>query len=194
MHRSRAVTVWQALGTTAAAAVISAALALPASAGTSAPAPRTALPAAAQAFSTWPQAETAAGFPLHRPTRLHGLHRSGSVNVNRCEMPGQHSKRYVTAIYGDPFAGPPLITLGENNSGAPCGSLVHAPFLRNVRIHSATARLFGDCGDGSGQGGCRPDGQLELIWAHHGTVYEVKSLSEPQHVLLNFARHLHQVG
>src|SRR5690242_20158027 len=36
MHRSRAVTVWQALGTTAAALVTSAALALPASAGTAA--------------------------------------------------------------------------------------------------------------------------------------------------------------
>jgi len=193
MHRSRVVTVWQALATTAAALVTSAALALPAAAGTSAPAPRTALPAAAQAFSTWPQAETAAGFPLRRPTRLHGLHRSGSVNVNRCEMPGQHSKRYVTAIYGDPFAVPPIITLGENNSGAPCGSLVHAPFLRHVRIHRETARLYGDCGAGSGLGGCRSNGQLELVWKRHGTVYEVKSISEPQHVLLNFARHLRHV-
>src|SRR5215470_7707307 len=68
MHRSRVVTVWQALATTAAALVTSAALALPAAAvpaaaGTSAPAPRTARPAATGNFATWPQAETAAGFP-----------------------------------------------------------------------------------------------------------------------------------
>jgi hypothetical protein len=194
MHRSRVVTVSQALGSAAAALVTSAVLALPAAAGTSAPALRTALPAAAQAFSTWPQAETAAGFPLHRPTRLHSLHRSGSVNVRRCEMPGQHSKRYVTAVYGDLLSGGPLISIGENNSGAPCGSLIPAPILRNVRIHSATAKLYGDCGDGSGRGGCRSHGALELVWTRHGTVYEVKSISEPQHVLLNFARHLHQVG
>lgn len=192
MHRSRVVTVWQALGTTAAALITSAALALPAAAGTGAPAPRSASPAAAQAFATWPQAETAAGFPLHRPTHLHGLQRAGSVSVRRCEMPGQHSKRFVTAVYGSPFSA--LISLGENNSGALCGSLINAPFLRNVRVHGVTGKLFGDCGDGSGQGGCRSDGALELTWTRNGTVYEVKSLSEPQHVLLNFARHLHQVG
>lgn len=189
MHRSRVVTVWQALGTTAAALVTSAALALPAAAGTG-PAPH-ARPAATGAFTTWPQAETAAGFPLHRPTRLHGLQRSGPVSVRRCEMPGQHSKRFVTAVYGTPFSA--LISIGENNSGATCGSLLSVPFLRNVRVHGVTGKLFGDCGDGSGMGSCRLEGALEVIWKRHGTVYEVKSLSEPQHVLLNFARHLHQV-
>src|SRR6478735_1635870 len=105
MHRSRAVTVWQALGTTAAALVTSAALALPASAstaaataagaaaGTGAPAPGSARPAATGNFTTWPQAETAAGFQLHRPTRLHGLQRAGLVRVRRCEQRGLHSKR-----------------------------------------------------------------------------------------------------
>ena len=34
---------------------------------------------------------------------------------------------------------------------------------------------------------------LDLIWIRHGTEYEAKSVSEPKHVLLNFARHLHQV-
>jgi hypothetical protein len=196
MHRSRVVTVWQALGTAAAAVLTSAALALPAAAaaGTGGPAPRAARPAATGSFPSWPQAETAAGFGLHRPTRLHSLHRDGPVSVRRCAMPGQHSKRFVTAVYGDLLAGGPLISFGQNNSGAPCSSLLHVPFLRNVRIHSATAQLFGDCGNGSGRGGCRSHGGLELIWTRGGTVYEVKSVSEPQHVLLNFARHLHQVA
>jgi hypothetical protein len=32
-----------------------------------------------------------------------------------------------------------------------------------------------------------------LVWIRHGTEYEAKSVSEPKRVLLNFARHLHQV-
>ena len=136
MHRSRAVTVWQALGTTAAVLVTSAALALPAAAGTGAPAPRSARPAATGTFTTWPQAETAARFPLHRPTRLHGLHRAGPV-----------------------------------------------------RVHGVTGKLYGAC-----LGSCRQEGVLDLIWTRNGTFCEAKSVSEPQHVLLNFARHLHQVA
>jgi hypothetical protein len=186
MHRSRVVTVWQALGTTAAALVTSAALALPAAAGTSAPAPRTARPAATGNFTTWPQAETAAGFPLHRPTRLHGLHRAGPVTVRRCETRGQHHKRVASAVYGTPFS--PLLSISENNSGAPCAP-VSAPFLRNVRVHGVTGQLYGAC-----LGSCRQEGVLDLIWIRHGTEYEAKSISEPQHVLLNFARHLRQVG
>lgn len=194
MHRSRAVTVWQALGTTAAALVTSAALALPASAGTAAaeatagtgaPAPGTARPAATGNFTTWPQAETAANFPLRRPTRLHGLHRAGPVSVRRCETRGQHHKRVVSAIYGTPFS--PLLSIAENNSGAPC-TPVSEPFLRNVRLHGVTGKLYGAC-----PGSCR-QGVLDLIWKRNGTFYEARSANEPQRVLLNFARHLHQVA
>jgi hypothetical protein len=201
MHRSRAVTVWQALGTTAAALVTSAALALPASAGTAAgtaagtgapaaagtggPAPGSARPAATGNFTTWPQAETAASFPLRRPTRLHGLHRAGPVSVRRCETRGQHHKRVVSAIYGTPFS--PLLSIAENNSGAPCAP-VSEPFLRNVRIHGGTGRLYGAC-----LGSCR-HGVLDLTWQRNGTFYDARSANEPQHVLLNFARHLHQVA
>jgi len=185
MHRSRVLTVWPALGTTAAALVTSAALALPASAGTSGPAPRTARPAAAGNFTTWPRAETAAGFPLHRPTRLHGLHRAGPVNVRRCETRGQHRKRVASAVYGTPFSA--LLSISENNSGAPCAP-VSGLFLRNVRIHGVTGKLYGAC-----LVSCAQDGVLELIWIRRGTFYQANSVSEPKHVLINFARHLHPV-
>lgn len=186
MHRSRVVTVWPALGTTAAALVTSAALALPAAAGTTTPAPRTARPAATGNFTTWPQAETAAGFPLHRPTRLHGLRRAGPINVRRCETRGQHHKRVASAVYGTPFSS--LLSISENNSGAPCAP-VSGPFLRNVRIHGVTGKLYGAC-----LVSCRQEGVLELIWIRRGTFYEANSVNEPQHVLLNFARHLHPVA
>ena len=199
MHRSRAVTVWQALGTTAAALVTSAALALPASAGTAAgtaagagagaataaPASGSARPAATGNFTTWPQAETAASFPLHRPTRLHGLHRAGPVTVRRCERRGQHHKRVASAVYGTPFTA--LLSISENNSGAPCAP-VSGFFLRNVRIHGVTGRLYGAC-----LVSCAQAGVLDLIWIRHGTEYEAKSVNEPKHVLINFARHLHRV-
>ena len=190
MHRSRVVTVWQALATTAVALVTSAALALPAAAvaaaaGTSAPAPRTARPAATGNFTTWPQAETAAGFPLHRPTRLHGLHRAGPVTVRRCETRGQHRKRVASAVYGTPFSA--LLSISENNSGAPCAP-VSGLFLRNVRVHGVTGKLYGAC-----LVSCRQAGVLQLIWVRRGTFYQANSVNEPQHVLLNFARHLHPV-
>jgi hypothetical protein len=186
MHRSRAVTAWQALGATAAVLVTSAALALPATAGTSAPAPRTARPAVTGNFPTWPQAETAAGFALHRPTRLHGLHRAGSVTVRRCGTRGQDDKRIVGAVYGTPAS--PLLSISENNSGSAC-TTVDAPFLRNVRIHGVTGQLYGSC-----LTSCRRNGAFDLIWNRNGTVYEAKAVMEPQHVLLNFARHLHSVA
>ena len=191
MHRSRVLTVWQALGTTAAALVTSAALALPAAAlpaaaGTSSPAPRTARPAATGNFTTWPQAETAAGFPLRRPARLHGLHRAGPITVRRCETRGQHHKRVASAVYGTPFSS--LLSISENNSGAPCAP-VSGPFLRDVRIHGVTGKLYGAC-----LVSCRQAGVLQLIWIRRGTFYQANSVNEPQHVLLNFARHLHPVA
>jgi hypothetical protein len=186
MHRSRAVTVWQALGTTAAALLTSAALALPAAAGTGGAAPHSARPAATGNFRTWPEAETAAGFPLHRPTRLHGLQRAGGVSVRRCESRGLHSKRLVTAVYGTPFS--PLLSIAESNSGTTCSPPPSEPFLRSVRIHGVTGKLYGAC-----LISCR-QGVLDLIWKRHGIVYEARSANEPKHVLLNFARHLHSVG
>jgi hypothetical protein len=81
-----------------------------------------------------------------------------------------------------------LLSISENNSGAPCAP-VSGLFLGNVRIHGVTGKLYGAC-----LGSCRQDGVLDLIWIRHGTEYEAKSISEPQHVLLNFARHLHRVG
>jgi len=185
MHRSRVVTVWQVLATTAAALVTSAALALPAAAGTSGPAPRAARPAATGNFTTWPRAEDAAGFPLRRPTRLHGLHRAGPVTVRRCETRGQHRKRVASAVYGTPFSA--LLTISENNSGAPCAPF-SGFFLRNVRIHGVTGKLYGAC-----LVSCAQAGVLDLIWIRHGIEYEAKSVSEPKHVLINFARHLRQV-
>src|SRR5262249_6061358 len=104
MHRSRVVTVWYALATTVAALVTSAALALPAAAVTATQVPRTARPAATGNFTPWPQAQTAAGFALHRPTSLHGLRRAGPVTVRRCEVRGQHRKRVASAVYGTPFS------------------------------------------------------------------------------------------
>lgn len=186
MHRSRAVTVWQALGATAAVLVTSAAVALPAAAGTSTPTPRTARPAAVRYFTTWPQAETAAGFALRRPTRLHGLHRAGSVTVRPCGTRGEHDKRVAGAVYGTPSS--PLLTISENNSGGPC-TAVSVPFLRNVRVHGVTAKLYGSC-----SGSCRRTGVFDLVWNRNGTTYEAKAVMEPQHVLLNFARHLHSVA
>jgi hypothetical protein len=149
------------------------------------------VPAADQAFQNWPDAAAAAEFTLHRPTRLHDLSRTGPVGLHTCEMPGQHHKQLVTAVYGSPLSA--LISLAENDSGAPCGARVNAPRIRTVSVHGAPAQLFGDCGTGSGRGGCRSEGVLELIWVRDGIAYEVKTLSEPQRVLLNFARHLHRV-
>ncbi len=194
MHRSRPFTALLAMGTTAAALLTPAVLALPASA---APAPAAAAAAPSPAavatlpFSTWPQAENAAGFNLHRPTRLHGMHRNGPVNVDRCEMPGEHSKTVAAASYGELTRGQ-LLSIAENNSGSECTGLVTGGLIRKVSIHGVTGRLYGDCGQGTGRG-CRDLGSLEVLWKRNGIVYEVKSLSQSQTTILNFARHLHWV-
>ena len=101
------------------------------------------------------------------------------------ETRGQHHKRVASAVYGTPFSA--LLSISENNSGAPCAP-VSGLFLRNVRIHGVTGKLYGAC-----LVSCAQAGVLDLIWIRHGTEYEAKSISEPKHVLINFARHLHPV-
>jgi len=58
------------------------------------------VPAATGSFRSWHAAQQAAGFRLRRPTRRHGLTRSGKIVVARCMVTGRLSKRQVFAAYG----------------------------------------------------------------------------------------------
>jgi hypothetical protein len=144
-------------------------------------------------FSTWRQAQTAAGFALQRPGRPHGLPRSATISVSSCDAPHKHSKRYVSAFYGT-LTGQ-FLELGQNNSGGLCTDFAAGASLGTVTVAGVTAHLFGDCGAANGLPPCSSPGVfLELLWKKDGIVFSTNSHSEPRRVLLNFSRHLHRVG
>jgi hypothetical protein len=153
----------------------------------------TATPASTGDFSTWRQAQTAAGFGLQRPGRTHGLHRSATISVGSCNVPHEHSKRDVTAFYGT--LGGRYLALGQNNSGGLCATFTTGAALGTYQVTGVTAHLFGDCGAANGLPPCDSPGVfLELVWKKDGVVFNTNSHSEPRRTLLNFSRHLHSVG
>jgi hypothetical protein len=157
------------------------------------PARTSTAPAGLGEFSTWRQAQSAAGFALQRPGRTHGLHRSATISVDSCNVPHEHSKRDVTALYGT--AGGRYLALGQNNSGGLCATFTSGVALGTYQVRGVTAHLFGDCGGAHGLPPCDSPGVfLELIWKKHGTVFNTNSHSEPRRTLLNFSRHLHPVS
>jgi hypothetical protein len=185
--------------TATATAATAIAATVPATTAPATTAPAAARPASTTAatgigeFSTWRQAQTAAGFALRRPGRTHGLPRSATISVTRCDLPHRHSKRVVTAFYGS-LTGR-YLALGQNNSGRLCSTFTSGASLGTVKVSGVTAHLFGDCGAANGLPPCSSPGVfLQLLWKKDGVVFSTNSLSEPRRVLLNFSRHLHRVG
>lgn len=177
-----------ALGGSAATVAVTA----PAALATARPAGSSA-PAGTGEFSTWRQAQTAAGFALQRPRRTHGLHRAATISVGSCNVPHEHSKRDVTALYGT--LGGRYLALGQNNSGGLCATFTSGVALGTYQVRGVTAHLFGDCGAAHGLPPCDSPGVfLELVWKKNGTVFSTNSHSEPRRTLLNFSRHLRRVG
>src|SRR6185437_13981638 len=100
MHRSRVVTVWQALATTAAALVTSAALALPAAAGTGAPAPPdpAARPAPRRPGHRPPVREARPAPQARRQRRLrHPVHRLAQHQREQLRRPVRAGQRALPA-------------------------------------------------------------------------------------------------
>ena len=176
MHRSRAVTVWQALGTTAAALVTSAALALPApdAADATAPGPARTRP------RPRPHRELhhlAAGRDRRRSSRC-----AARPGCTACTGPalsacaGARRAASTTSASSAPSTAPrspPCSASAENNSGAPCAP-VSEPFLRNVRVHGVTGKLYGACLGSCAAGRSRPD----LDPPRHGLRGEVGQRAE----------------
>jgi hypothetical protein len=148
-------------------------------------------PAAIGSFHSWHAAQRAAGFRLKRPTRLHGLTRSGLIVVMRCEVTGKLRKRNVFASYGK--VQHRYLNISQNNSGGPCGNFGEAKKLRTYLIHGARATLFGVCGM-KGEPSCHKRNIfLFLTWRRHHIFYVATSHDERRHVLVNFARSLRAV-
>jgi hypothetical protein len=180
-----------ALGGSATAVTATAAATAPAALAAARPVSPSA-PAGTGEFSTWRQAQTAAGFALQRPRRTHGLHRAATISVDSCNVPHEHSKRDVTAFYGT--LGGRYLALGQNNSGGLCAAFTSGVALGTYQVRGVTAHLFGDCGAAHGLPPCdRPGVFLELVWKKNGTVFNTNSHSEPRRTLLNFSRHLRAV-
>ena len=148
-------------------------------------------PAATGSFHTWRAAQRAAGFRLKRPTRLHGLTRSGLIVVTRCGVTGKLRKRDVFASYGK--VQHRYLNISQNNSGGPCGNFGEAKKLGTYRVHGARGTLFGVCGM-KGEPSChKRDIFLFLTWRRHRIFYVAISHDERRHVLVNFARGLRAV-
>ncbi len=145
-------------------------------------------PAATGSFQSWHAAQRAAGFRLKRPTRLHGLTRSGPIVVTHCEVTGKLSKHVVYASYGK--VRHRYLNITQNNSGGPCGNFGEAKKLRTYRVHGARATLFGVCGI-KGEPSCHKRNIfLFLTWRRHHIFYVATSHNERRRVLVNFARSL----
>ncbi len=192
MLRTRVITAGLALAVGLGGATAALAPAALAAAGSPAAARQAAArPAAIGAFRTWHAAQRAAGFRLKRPTRVHGLTRSGKIFVTRCEVTGQLRKRNVFASWG--HVRHRFLEISQNNSGAPCGNFGEAKKLRTVRVHGARATLFGVCGFHGAPSCHKRDIFLFLTWKKHRICYVATSHDQRGHVLINFARSLRPV-
>lgn len=180
------------------AAASCAALALGAFALTIAPAAQAsaghphAVPAGNGKFTTWAAAQTAAGFKLKRPTKVHGLARTGKIHVVTCEVTGSTTKHDVGAQYGKLATG--ILTLDQNNSGHPCGDVGDAKLLATPKIDGVKAQLFGACGM-SGEPSCSSKKTfLFLIWTKGKIAFVAQSHQETRSAIISFGRSLKPVG
>jgi hypothetical protein len=151
-----------------------------------------AAPAGNGKFTTWAKAQTAAGFNLKRPTKLHGLTRTGKIQVATCEVTGSTTKHDVGATYGKVSTG--LLTLDQNNSGHSCGDIGDARLLGTPTIDGVKAHLFGACGM-SGEPPCSSKRTfLFLIWKKGKISFVSQSHQETRAAIISFSRSLKPVG
>lgn len=143
-------------------------------------------------FATWRAAQTAARFPLLKPTKTYGLARNSKITVTRCEISRKKAaKRVVIASYSlTPRAN---LTLNQNNSNGPCTRLSQGKFLGRFRVDGTVAMLIGDCGR-RGLPPCASQNIfMFLTWRNRGIYYQASSFGERRPVLLGFARNLVRV-
>jgi hypothetical protein len=144
----------------------------------------------AATYSTWARAQRAAGFPLHKPTETFGLKRSGGILVFPCAA-GHPHWRDVGANYGG-LSGR-VLSIDQNNSGAPCSNFGDARFLGRYSVDGTTAELFGACG----MHGLPPCSSIHkflfLTWIRHGIAFQASSNDEWRMSLVTFARGLVRV-
>jgi hypothetical protein len=187
MFRTRAVITGAILAVSLGATTATLAPAALASAGH-----QQAAPAGNGKFTTWAAAQTAAGFHLKRPTNVHGLTRTGKLQVTTCEVTGSTTKHDVGATYGKLSTG--LLTLDQNNSGHPCGDVGDARLLATPKVDGVKAHLFGACGM-SGEPSCSSKRTfLFLIWAKGKIAFVAQSHQETRAAIISFGRSLKPVG
>jgi hypothetical protein len=179
------------------AVVSCAALALSLGATTAALAPAAlasaaAAPAGNGSFTSWAKAQTAAGFNLKRPSRLHGLTRTGKIRVSTCEVTGSLTKRDAGATYGKLSTG--LLTVDQNNSGNPCGNVGDVKSLGIIKVDGVKAHLFGACGMPSEPPCSSKRTFFTLIWKKGKIAFVTQSHQETRAALISFSRSLHPVG
>jgi hypothetical protein len=140
-------------------------------------------------FATWRGAQTAAGFPLLRPTKTYGLARASDIIVARCEISKKKAgKRLVIGEYGlTPAAN---LTISQNNSNGQCTRTRKGKFLGRYHVDGVTGGLTGDCGS-KGLPSCLSKKIfLFLAWRKGGIYYQASSYGESRGVLVSFARAL----
>jgi hypothetical protein len=142
----------------------------------------------APAYSTWPSAQRAAGFPLHRPTKTFGLKRAGGILVTPCAVTGHLRWRDVGANYEGTRHR--VLAIEQNNSGAPCSNFGEARLLGHYAVDGTTADLFGVCGMHGLPPCSSVNKYLFLTWVRHGISFQGTSHNEPRTSLVAFARAL----
>jgi hypothetical protein len=145
----------------------------------------------AGSFTSWTKAQKAAGFKLKKPSRLHGLSASTTINVGGCTLAGKPSKRVVDAQYGRIRHG--LLTLEQNNSGGLCANLGNSKKLGTVKLFGTTGHLRGVCGV-KGEVSCSSKkAEFILTWKKGSIVYDTTSQDETRATLIDFSKSLKNV-
>jgi hypothetical protein len=143
------------------------------------------------AFGSWAKAQSAAGFSLKKPTRLHGLARSSSYDVSKCTLAGKPSKRVVDVQYGKLKKG--LLAIGQNNSGGLCSNLGGAKKLGTVKLNGTTGHLYGLCGKKGLVSCSSKKAAFTLTWKKGSVFYNTSSENETRATLIDFSKSLKNV-
>lgn len=139
-------------------------------------------------FGTWAKAQKSAGFKLKKPSRLHGLKLSGTINVTGCTLAGKPKKRVVDAQYGKIKTG--FLHVTQNNSGGLCSNLGGAKKLGTVKLFGVTGHMYGICGKRGLVSCSSKKAEFILTWKKGSVFYNTSSEFETRATLVDFSKSL----
>ena len=153
--------------------------------------PALASPAKAASFgqyTSWTNAQRAAGFKLMYPRTTYGLARLGKIGVGPCLVSGKLKDKVVDVQYGS-FT-KHAIGLEQDNAGVACTVGTGGSSLGTYKVDGVKAYLHGYCGNGTGFSCASTKIELWLNWRKGKIFYTASSYNESRPRLVSIARTL----